>query len=157
MVLRRWEPFREVRGIQETVDRFWRNGFAHPYGSRAVYRGNDNLSLDVYHTPESLVLQAAIPGVKPDDVDVTVTGNILTIKGEAKGGDEVKEKSYLIREHRHGTFSRTVTLPRGLKTDEIEAAYDEGVLTLTIPKAEDARPKAIKVNVNRAVEGKKAA
>ena len=157
MVLRRWEPFREVRGIQETVDRFRRNGFAHPYGPRAVYRGNDNLSLDVYHTPESLVLQAAIPGVKPDDVDVTVTGNILTIKGEAKGGDEVKEKSYLIREHRHGTFSRTVTLPRGLKTDEIEAAYDEGVLTLTIPKAEDARPKAIKVNVNRAVEGKKAA
>ena len=157
MVLRRWEPFREVTGVRDTVDRFFGNGFAHPHGPRAVYRGSDTLRLDVYHTPESLVLQAAIPGVKPDDVDVTVTGNILTIRGEAGGGDEVKEKSYLIREHRHGTFSRTVTLPKGLKTDEIEAEYDEGLLTLTIPKAEDARPKAIKVSVKRALEGKQAA
>ena len=157
MVLRRWEPFREVAGVRDTVDRFFGNRHVHPHGPREVYWGSDNLRLDVYHTPENLVLEAAIPGVKPDDVDVTVTGNILTIKGEAKSGDEAKEKSYLVREHRHGTFSRTVTLPKGLKTDEIEAAYDEGVLTLTIPKAEDAKPKAIKVSVKRAIEGKQAA
>ena len=157
MVLRRWEPFREAAGMRETVDRFFRSGFAHHHGPRAVYRGSDTLSLDVYHTPESLVLQVAIPGVRPDEVDVTVTGNILTIKGEVRSGDEVEEKSYLIREHRQGTFSRTVTLPRGLETDEIEAAYDEGLLTLTIPKAEDARSKAIKINVKKALEGKKAA
>ena len=157
MVLRRWEPFREFAGMREARGRFFGNGFTHPHGPWAVNRGSDTLSLDVYHTAESLVLKAAIPGVKPDEVDVSVTGNILTIKGEAKSEDEVKEKSYLIREQRHGTFSRTLNLPKGLNTDEIEATYGEGVLTLTIPKAEDARPKAIKVNVKKGIEGKKAA
>ena len=157
MVLRRWEPYRELVGRREAVDRFFGNGFTHPHRPRTASWGQGNLSLDVYHTPESLVIKAATLGVKPEEVDVTVTGNILTIKGEARGEDEVKEKSYLMRERRYGTFNRTVTLPRGLKTDEIEATYDEGVLTLTIPKAEDARPKAIKINVKKALEGKKAA
>ena len=157
MVLRRWEPFREIVGVREAMDRFFEHGFNHPHRPRVAYWGEGNLSLDVYHTPESLVIRAAIPGVKPEDVDVAVTGNILTIKGEAKGEEEVKERSYLLRERRYGGFSRTVTLPRGLKTDEIDATYDEGVLTLTIPKAEEARPRAIKVNVKKALEDKKAA
>ena len=161
MVLRRWEPFREVIGVREAMDRFFVNGFTHPHRPRVAYWGQGNLSLDVYHTPESLVIKTAIPGVRPEEVDVTVIGNTLTIKGEAKSEEEEEEeeeeRSYLVRERRYGAVSRTVALPRGLKTDEIEATYDEGVLTLTIPKAEDARPKSIKVNVKKAIEDKKAA
>ena len=158
MVLRSWEPFREVVGIRDARDRFFVNGFTRPYRPLPAFWGEGNLRLDAYHTPDSLVIQAAIPGVKPDEVDVTVIGNTLTIKGEAQSEEgEVKERSYLMRERRYGAVSRTVTLPRGLKTDEIEATYNEGVLTLTIPKAEEARPRAIKVGVKKALEDKKAA
>ncbi|MFH1560118.1 MAG: Hsp20/alpha crystallin family protein [Chloroflexota bacterium] len=157
MVLRRWEPFRELAGMREAIDRFAEEGFARPLGPWVAFRPDETLSMDVYETPESLVIKAAIPGVKPEEVDVTVTDNILTINGESKSEDEVKEKSYLMRERRYGVFSRALTLPKGLKTDEIEATYDEGVLTLTIPKVEETKPKAIKVNVKKALEGKKAA
>ena len=157
MVLRRWEPFREVVGIRGAMDRFFESGVGHPHRPGVAFWGEGNLRLDAYHTPESLVIKAAIPGIKPEEVDVTVIGNTLTIKGEAKSEEEVTERSYLMRERRYGAVSRTVTLPRGLKTDEIEATYDEGVLTLTIPKTEEARPRAIKVNVKKALEDKKAA
>ncbi|MDA0987899.1 MAG: Hsp20/alpha crystallin family protein [Chloroflexi bacterium] len=157
MVLRRWEPFRELVGMRGTVDRFLEHGSPHPHGPWVALWSNNTLSLDAYETPESLVIKAAVPGVRPEDVDVTVTGNVLTIKGEAGSEGEVEERSYLIRERRYGAFSRTLNLPKGLKTDEIEATYGEGVLTLTIPKAEDTRPKAVKVNVKNALEGDKAA
>jgi HSP20 family protein len=157
MVLRRWEPFRDVVGIREAMDRYFENGYTRPHGPKVAYWSQGNLRLDAYHTPESLVIKAAIPGVKPQEVDVTVTGNTLTIRGEARSEEEVEERSYLMRERRYGAASRTVTLPRGLKTDEIEATYDEGVLTLTIPKTEDAKPRAIKVNVKKALEDKTAA
>ena len=157
MVLRRWEPFREMVGVREAMDRFFGDGFTHLHRPLWTVQGGGNLSLDVYHTPESLVVKAAIPGVKPEEVEVTVIGSILTIKGKAKSEDEVKEGSYLMRERRYGAFSRTVTLPKGLKTDEIEATYDDGVLTLTIPKAEEVKPKAVKVNVKKALDDKKAA
>ncbi len=156
MVIRRWEPFREFTGVREAIGHFG-NGLTHPYEPRAVYRGSDIPRVDAYHTQDSLVVKVAIPGVRPEDVDVTVTGNILTIKGEVKGEDEVDERSYLIREQRYGTFSRTLTLPKGLKTDEIEATYGEGVFTLTIPKADEIRPKEVKVTVKPADEGKQAA
>lgn len=157
MMLRRLEPFRELTGMREAMDRFFQGGLVRPIGPRVTYQGEGNLSLDIYHTPESLVIKAAIPGVKPEEVDITVTGNILTIKGEAGSEDEVKEKRYLMRERRYGTFSRVLTLPKGLKTDEIEAVYGEGVLTLTIPKAEEVKPRVIKVNVTKALEDEKAA
>ena len=156
MVLRRWEPFREVVSLREAMDRLFEDGFIRHPRRGSHLRGEDTLSLDAYHTPESLVIKVAIPGVKPEDLDITVTGNTLTIKGEAKSEEEVKEESYFLREGRYGTFSRSVTLPRGLKTDEIEASYEDGVLTLTIPKEEEAKPKAIKVNVKKSVEGRKA-
>lgn len=157
MVLRRWEPFRELAGMRGTVDRFFEHGSPHPYRPWVALWSNNTLSLDAYETPESLVIKAAIPGVKPDEVDVTVTNNVLIINGESRNEDEVKEKNYLVRERRYGPLSRTLTLPKGLKTDGIEATYGEGVLTLTIPKAEDAKPRTIRVNVKNAVEGDKAA
>ncbi len=158
MLLRRWEPLREMATMREAMDRLFDDGLAHPVRRWSGHRtGWDNLGLDVYHTPESLVIKATVPGVKPEDVEVTVTGNTLAISGQARTDEEVKEESYIVRERRSGSFSRTLRLPTGLKTDEMEAAYEDGILTLTISKVEEARPRAIKVEVKRPVEGKKAA
>lgn len=90
-------------------------------------------------------MKAALPGLKPEDVSIDITGETLTIKGESKAEQEVKEKDYLYQERRYGAFSRSVVLPSGLKSDKAEATMEDGVLTLTMPKAEEVKPKAIKV------------
>jgi HSP20 family protein len=102
-------------------------------------------ALDVYQTPSEVVVKAALPGAKPEDVNIDITGDTLTIKGERKAEQEVKRENYLYQERRYGAFSRTVVLPSGLKSDKAEATMEDGVLTLTIPKAEEVKPKAIKV------------
>ena len=114
MVLRRLEPFMEMIGIGGAIGHVFWNGFSHSHRPLVAFCCERNLLLDVYHTPESVVVKAAISGVKSEEMDVIVTGNIPTIKVEAK------EKSYLMRERRYRAFSRTITFPRGLKTDEIE-------------------------------------
>ena len=112
MVLRRWEPIREIIGMRESMESFFQNGYARPGRPRVAFWGKGNLSLDVYHTPESLVIKAAFPGAKPEEVDVTVIGSTLTIRRAAGSEEEVKERNYLVRERRHGSLSCTVTLPR---------------------------------------------
>ena len=156
MVLRRWEPFREMVSLREAVDQLYRDSFIRSPRPWTVRRGGgETLSLDAYHTPDSLVIKAAVPGLKPEDLDVTVVGNTLTIRGESRGDEEVEEGSYITRERRYGSFGRSVTLPRGLKTGEIEASYEDGVLTLSISRDEEAKPRAIKVDVKKALAGKK--
>ena len=113
MRLRRWEPVREIIWIWEAMKRFFQNEYARPGRPRVAFLGEGNLSLEAYHTPENLVIQAAFPGAKPEEVDVTVTGSTLTIRRADGSEEEVKESSYLVKERRHGTLSRTVTLPRG--------------------------------------------
>jgi HSP20 family protein len=110
----------------------------------------------MYQTPQAVVVKATVPGVKPEDMEITITGDTLTIKGETKAEKEIKQEDYICQECRYGSFSRTVTLPAGLKTDKAEATFENGVLTLTIPKAEEVKPKSIKVKTKSAIEGKKA-
>jgi len=92
-----------------------------------------------------VVVKVAIPGVKPEDIDITVTGDTLSIKGEAKEETEVKRENYIRQERRYGAFSRSVTLPSGVETEKAEASFENGILTLNIPKAEEVKPKVIKV------------
>ena len=91
------------------------------------------------------MVKATLPGLKPDDVTIDISGDMLTIKGETKAEQEVKKEDYIYQERRYGAFSRSVILPSGLKTEKCEATMDDGVLTLTIPKAQQVKPKAIKV------------
>jgi HSP20 family protein len=107
--------------------------------------GAAELAIDVYETKDDVVVKAALPGVKPDQVEVTVTGDTLTIKGEMKEDRQVKEENYIRKERRYGAFCRSVVLPGGIKADKADATFEDGVLTLKIPKAEDAKPKTIKV------------
>jgi len=101
------------------------------------------------------VVKAALPSVKPEEIDITITGDTLSIKGETKAMGEVKREDYLYREHRYGAFSRSIILPTNLKTDKAEANFENGVLTLTIPRSEEAKPKTIKVKTKGTIEGEK--
>ena len=110
-----------------------------------VSAAEGTLALDVYQTDDAAVVKTAVPGVKPDDIDITVSGNTLSISGETKEEEEVKEENYIRRERRVGSFSRSVVLPEGLEVDKAEASFEDGVLTLTIPKAPESKPKVVKI------------
>jgi HSP20 family protein len=112
-------------------------------------------ALDVYQTASEVVVKAALPGVKPEEVEITISGDVLTIKGETKAEQEVKREDYLYQEQRYGAFTRSITLPSALNTEKAEATFEDGVLTLTIPRTEEAKPKAIKVKPKGVIEGKK--
>ena len=99
----------------------------------------------MFQTGDEVVVKAALPGFKPDEVQINVTGDILTIKGEVKHEEEKKDKSWHIREQRWGSFERSVRLPTGVISDRAKADFDNGILTITLPKSEEVRPKTIAV------------
>ena len=103
------------------------------------------MAIDMYETDDSVVVKTAIPGVKSEEIDVSITGDTLTVKAETRDEEEVKRENYLRRERRYGSSCRSVTLPGGLETDKAEADYTNGILTLTFPKAEEVKPKSIKI------------
>lgn len=154
MLLKRWEPIAGMRRLDGDFDRMFRHAF-RPYHLRPIFRnGHSPVEVDVYQDADSLKVRAAIPGMKPEDVDVSITDHTLTIKGETKSEQEVKEAEYLHREHYAGAFQRTVNLPDYVDTEKADASYENGVLTVTLPKREESKPKALKVEV-KSLEGAK--
>lgn len=154
----RWDPAREVSSVREVMDRFFDVGLPRHNHLWKLWEQPDGLlspALDMYETPDTIVVKTSLPGVKPDDVEISVTGDTLTIRGEIKAGEEIKEGDYYHQERRYGSFCRTVVLPSALKADKAQAVFEDGVLTLTIPKAEEIKPKTIKVETKKVIEGKK--
>ena len=145
MSIVRWEPFRDFMTLREAMDRLFEDSFVGPRPREWVSAAEGTLALDVYQTDDAAVVKTAVPGVKPDDIDITVSGNTLSISGETKEEEEVKEENYIRRERRVGSFSRSVVLPEGLEVDKAEASFEDGVLTLTIPKAPESKPKVVKI------------
>jgi len=111
-------------------------------------------ALDVYETDDALVVKAALPGVRPDEVDISVTGDVLTVKGETKGEEETKDGSYHRRELRYGAFARSIPLPTRVDHEKAKATFENGILTITLPKAEEVKPKSIKIAARGVIEGK---
>lgn len=142
MTVSRWEPFGELVTLRDAMDRLFEDSFVRP--GRAV-RGERALALpvDAYATENELVISASIPGVSPDDVQVTIEGDTLTIKGEFK--PPLENVTYLFQERRFGPFYRQLQVNIPVQADKAEASFDKGVLTLTIPKAEELKPRQIKV------------
>ncbi len=140
----RWEPFRDVMSLREAMERMFEEGFLRspiPFAPWA----EGSLAVDMYETDDSVVVKTAVPGVKADEIEVSVTGDTLTVKAETKEEEEIRRESYLRRERRFGSYCRSVTLPGGLQADKADADYSDGILTLTFPKAEEVKPKSIKV------------
>ncbi len=139
----RWEPAREMMTLRDAMDRLFDDAFTRPL---RLNEGHWSMpAVDMYQTDNEIVVKAAIPGVKTDDVQINVTGEVLTIKGETKEKEEVKEKAYHLREQRWGTFERSIALPTDVIADKAKAEFENGVLTITLPKAEEVRPKSITI------------
>lgn len=143
--LTRWEPFREMATLRDAMDRFFDDPFMESRRFWPLRLDKFELAVDVSEEDDAYVVKASVPGVKSDDVEVTVADNILTIRGESKEEKETKEKDYYLRERHYGSFSRSLTLPVTVEADKVEATQDNGVLTLRLPKSEEIKPKKISV------------
>ena len=145
----RWDPFREAVSLRDAMDRLLEDSFVRPRGEWPTLASREqSLALDVYETDENLVVEASMPGTKPEEVDISVVGNTLTIKAEREEQREKKEEGrYYFRERRYGAFQRSVGLPVDVDADKAEATFKDGVLKLSLPKAEEAKPKRIQVQV----------
>ena len=143
MAITRWDPFRDMVSLRDAMDRLFEESFIRP---TTRFLGREaGPAMDVYETENEVVVKCTLPGVQPGDVDITMTGETLTIKGEIKADETVKSDSYYLQERRYGSFSRSITIPVPVVADKAEAKFENGVLTLTLPKAEEVKPKSIKV------------
>jgi HSP20 family protein len=140
--LTRWEPVREMMTLREAMDRLFDDAFTRPIGTNG---GSTVPAIDLYQTEDEVVVKAALPGLKAEDVQITVTNDVLTLRGEFKWENEQKDATYHIREQRYGSFERSVDLPVDVQTDRAQADFQNGVLTITLPKAESVRPKTINI------------
>jgi HSP20 family protein len=141
--LSRWEPVREMMTLREAMDRLFDDAFTRPLNLRDG--GWSSPAIDMYQTDDEVVVKAAIPGFKADEVQINVTGEVLTLRGEMKHEEEKKDKAWHIREQRWNSFERSITLPTDVKADKASADFEDGVLTITLPKAEEVKPKTITV------------
>ena len=146
MSITRWDPFRNVATLQEQVNRLFENS------AQAGRADNSALTswapaVDIYETENELVLKADLPELNEKDLDIRVENNMLTIRGERKFEQKVKEENYLRIERTYGSFSRSFALPNTVNTEAIKADYKNGVLTVELPKSAESKPKQIKVNV----------
>jgi HSP20 family protein len=141
----RFEPFRGVTSLQEQINRLFNEAFdrSTDEGSLTTWAP----AVDIYETEQELVVKADLPDVKPENLDIRVENNILTIRGDRKFEKKVNENNYLRVERSYGSFSRSFSLASTVNTEAIKADYKDGVLTLSIPKREEAKPKQIKVQV----------
>jgi len=138
----RWDPFAELDQVRHAMDRIFSD--FRPFRTEA---GSEmgHIPLDVSETEDAFAVQAALPGVKPDDVEIQVHGDTVTIKGEVKEESEEKDRNWLRRERRYGVFARSFTLPTSIDSETAAADFEDGVLKLHLPKSEAERPKTIKV------------
>ena len=148
----RWDPFQDVLSLREAMSQLMEESFVQP---TAAQSGKNFVpALDLSETAEGYLVEAALPGVKPEDIEVTVENNVLMIKGEMRQEVDEKKRNFHRIERRFGAFQRTIGLPTTVKADAIQASLTNGVLRLEIPKAEGVKPRKISVNVgqNKTIE-----
>ncbi len=139
MAVVRWDPFRELTSVQSQFNRL----------VDSVWGGREENwvpAVDVYDREDSVVLKAELPGINVNDVHIELEDNVLTLRGERKFEEKVEDQGYHRVERRFGTFQRSIALPQGVKTDDVRATYEDGVLTVTVPKSEKAKPKQIPIS-----------
>lgn len=147
--LTRWNPVREMLTLRDMMDRVFAEG-VESSAMRWSEATEWPLALDVVENKGGYTVQASLPGVNPDEIEIVVNDNVLTIKGQVHKEELVEGVRYHLRERRYGTYSRSLTLPQLVNTEAVEANYHNGILSLFIPKAEEAKPKRIAIKTNGA-------
>jgi HSP20 family protein len=153
MAIVRWEPFRDLAGLQDRMNRLFSESFrgltsgGTPEDDWAL-GGTWAPAVDIYEQEGHIVLKAELPGIDPKDVDIRLENNVLTLRGERKVDNDVQRDSYHRVERAYGSFTRSFTLPSVVDQEHIKADYKDGVLKVTLPKREEAKPKQITISVN---------
>jgi len=142
----RWEPFRNMGDIQGEVNRLFESFLGRPMAAASPMRAWLP-AVDMHETKDALVLTVEVPGVSEKDVTVSMTGDLLSIKGERRVADEAKDQQYLHSERVFGHFERLIQLPFDVQADQVKATYRDGVLQVTLPKAEELKPREIKIDI----------
>ncbi|HXG42796.1 MAG TPA: Hsp20/alpha crystallin family protein [Dehalococcoidia bacterium] len=150
MTLMRWEPWTEFRRIARAMDEMVDEllGRFRPWQEAASF------PLNVYETKEAVVVEAALPGFRPEDIEISVQDGLLTVHAQRRMEAEEEHRTYHWRELGYGSFRRSISLPAPVEADQAEAVYERGLLTITLPKAAEARPKTIQVRAREVVEAK---
>jgi HSP20 family protein len=138
----RWQPYNELVSMRREMDRLFEDFFSNPL---TVSETLSQPSIDMLQTDDDIIVKATLPGIAADDLDIQITGDTLSLRGETKEEEEVKEGKYHLRERRYQSFSRSLRLPTTVVADKAVAEMKNGILTLTLPKAEEVKPKAITV------------
>ncbi len=138
----RWDPIRDMISMRQAMDRLLEEAFARGTETRGT--GAWLLPMDAYITDDAIVIRADVPGLKPEDLEITLEGDTLSIRGEIKR-EEADDRKYVLLERPTGKFERTLTIGTPIDHDKVEANFKDGVLTLTLPKAEAVKPRQITV------------
>ena len=157
MSVTRWDPFQDLLSIQDEMNQLFGRVFGQQPG---LGRGGQRAwapALDIAERPDAYLVTVEVPGVKPEDLDITLEGGVLTVQGERRFQDESTDQQWHRVERRYGAFRRSITLPSQVKADAIEASFQDGLLQVLVPKAEAAMPKRIEVRAGggpKQVEGR---
>ena len=145
MSIIRYNPFSEMISLRQAMDRLFEDSVVKTAGYTSDFTEKFAPRVDIYQTQDAVKVKAVLPELNSDDINVDSSENTLTIKGEFKNEEEAKEGDYLYQERRYGSFCRSFTLPNGIQTDKADAIMEDGILTINIPKAEEAKPRTIKI------------
>src|ERR1700746_2104925 len=155
-VLTRWDPLRDLATLQNRINRFVRESYSPENAEEALTTTGFAPLVDVYEDEHNITLKIEVPGIEEKDIDVRVENNTLTVHGERKFEKEEKEENFRRVERQYGRFTRSFTLPSAVDPESIQANYEKGILNIRLAKKTEAKPKQIKVNVGKALEGKEA-
>ena len=149
MAIVRFDPFRDLASMQDRINRIFGDAYLRNNDDDVLNRGDWRPPVDIYENDNhEIVLRAELPGLKREDLDIRVENNTLTLRGERKRDTEVKQESYHRVERTYGAFSRSFSLPTTVNTEQVKATFADGVLTITLPMREEAKPRQIQVQVH---------
>jgi len=147
MAVVKWDPLRDLLSIQDRMNRLFEQTLSRSRTEDGISASTWAPAVDIYETPETIVMKADLPGLTREDIEIEIRDNTLTVKGERRFAKDVQQESYLRIERAYGAFQRSFTLPTSVQQEKIRASFRDGVLELLLPKAEESEPKKIAIDV----------
>jgi len=145
MAVVKWDPLRDLLSIQDRMNRLFEQTLSRSRAEEGITASTWSPAVDIYETPETIIMKADLPGLSREDIEIQIGDNTLTLRGERRFAKDVQQENYLRIERAYGAFQRNFTLPATVQQEKIRAIFRDGVLELTLPKAEEAKPKKIAI------------